>query len=97
MTKSDINIFTGGYENFLSAMGDTSALDVKTQSTTQNSYNVVLQSIDNDRMSVSGVSIDEEAVDIYRFQRAYEASSRVMTTMDEMLDKLINSTGVVGR
>ena len=97
MTSSDINIFTGGYENFLSAIGDTSALDVKTESTTHNSYNVVLQSIDNDRMSVSGVSIDEEAVDIYRFQRAYEASSRVMTTMDEMLDKLINSTGVVGR
>jgi flagellar hook-associated protein 1 FlgK len=48
-------------------------------------------------MSVSGVNIDEEAVDIYQYQRAYEAASRVMTALDELLDKLINSTGTVGR
>jgi flagellar hook-associated protein 1 FlgK len=32
-----------------------------------------------------------------RFQRAYEASARVLTSMDQMLDTLINRVGVVGR
>jgi flagellar hook-associated protein 1 FlgK len=95
--RSNINLFTGGYETFLSTIGDTVALDVSTSTTRLDSYDNVLTSIDSDRMSVSGVNIDEEAVDIYQYQRAYEAASRVMTALDELLDKLINSTGTVGR
>ncbi|WP_379157234.1 flagellar hook-associated protein FlgK [Paenibacillus sp. sgz5001063] len=49
------------------------------------------------RQSVSSVSLDEEMADMIKFQHAYSASSRVITTIDEMLDKLINGTGVVGR
>jgi flagellar hook-associated protein 1 FlgK len=45
----------------------------------------------------SGVSLDEEATDMVRFQHAYQAAARVITTMDEMLDTLINRTGLVGR
>ena len=48
------------------------------------------------RESVSGVSLDEEMSNLVRFQRAYQASSRAMSTMDEMLDMLINRTGRVG-
>jgi flagellar hook-associated protein 1 FlgK len=46
---------------------------------------------------VSGVSLDEEATDMVRFQHAYQAAARVITTMDEMLNTLINQTGLVGR
>jgi flagellar hook-associated protein 1 FlgK len=95
--RSNITLFNGGYESFLSTIGDTVALDVSTSTTRLDSYDNVLTSIDSDRMSVSGVNIDEEAVDIYQYQRAYEAASRVMTALDELLDKLINSTGTVGR
>ena len=49
------------------------------------------------RQSLSGVSLDEEATNMVRYQRAYEAAARMMTANDEMLDKLINSTGLVGR
>jgi flagellar hook-associated protein 1 FlgK len=49
------------------------------------------------RESMSGVSLDEEAVSLLRYQRAYEAAARVLTAYDEMLDKLINATGMVGR
>jgi flagellar hook-associated protein 1 FlgK len=49
------------------------------------------------RQSLSGVSLDEEATNMIRYQRAYEAAARMMTANDEMLDKLINSTGLVGR
>jgi flagellar hook-associated protein 1 FlgK len=43
------------------------------------------------------VSLDEEATDMIRFQHAYQAAARVITTMDEMLNTLINGTGLVGR
>lgn len=49
------------------------------------------------RQSLSGVSLDEEATNLLRYQRAYEAAARVLSTYDEILDKLINGTGVVGR
>ena len=48
------------------------------------------------RESVSGVSLDEEMTNIIRFQRAYQASARAMSTIDEMLDTLINRAGRVG-
>jgi flagellar hook-associated protein 1 FlgK len=46
---------------------------------------------------MSSVSTDEELTDMLRFQRAYDAAARVITTVDEMLDRLINHTGLVGR
>jgi flagellar hook-associated protein 1 FlgK len=53
-------------------------------------------SADARRQSVSGVSLDEEMVDMLKFQRGYQAASRALSTMDEMLDVLINRTGRVG-
>jgi flagellar hook-associated protein 1 FlgK len=58
--------------------------------------NVLLNSIQDRRQSTSGVSMDEEMTNLVRFQRGYQASARTMSTMDQMLDTLINRTGVVG-
>lgn len=49
------------------------------------------------RQSAHGVSIDEEMVSLVQHQRALEAASRVMTSVDQALDVLINRTGIVGR
>jgi flagellar hook-associated protein 1 FlgK len=57
----------------------------------------VTRQADSARDSVSGVSVDEEMTNLLMFQRAYEGAARVMTTVDQMLDTLINRTGVVGR
>jgi flagellar hook-associated protein 1 FlgK len=57
---------------------------------------VLLNSIEDRRQSTSGVSMDEEMTNLVRFQRGYQASARTMSTMDQMLDTLINRTGVVG-
>lgn len=54
-------------------------------------------SADNNRISVTGVSLDEEMVDLVRFQHAYNGSARMITVVDECLDKIINGMGVVGR
>ncbi|MBX4145769.1 flagellar hook-associated protein FlgK [Paenibacillus lautus] len=63
---------------------------------TDNSVFLVSQ-VESRRQSVSGVSLDEEMSNMIKFQHAYSAASRFMTTFDELLNKLINSTGVVGR
>ncbi|MBC7365854.1 MAG: flagellar hook-associated protein FlgK [Undibacterium sp.] len=45
------------------------------------------------RDSVSGVSLDEELADLMKFQRAFQASSRVFSVIDELLDNVVNSLG----
>lgn len=52
---------------------------------------------ENLQLSVSSVDLDEETVTMLAYQRAYEGAARVLTAIDEMLDVLINRTGVVGR
>lgn len=54
-------------------------------------------SAQNLQLSATSVDVDEETVNMLAFQRGYQAASRVLTTIDEMLDQLINRTGVVGR
>lgn len=48
-------------------------------------------------LAQTAVDLDEESVNLLMYQRAYEAAARVLTTVDQMLDTLINRTGVVGR
>lgn len=49
------------------------------------------------QLAQTSVDTDEETVNMLAFQRAYEGAARVLTAIDEMLDTLINRTGVVGR
>lgn len=57
----------------------------------------VTSQVDMARESVKGVNIDEEMVAMVQAQHAYAASARLMTAIDEMLQTLIHSTGLVGR
>lgn len=57
----------------------------------------MLEQINTWRESTSGVNWNEELTYMIAFQQGYTACSRCLTTMDEMLDRLVNSTGVVGR
>lgn len=61
-----------------------------------NSTNLELH-LKNLKDSISGVSLDEEMANMIRFQHAYSAAARIMTTMDEALDTIINRLGIVGR
>ncbi|ARK22453.1 flagellar hook-associated protein FlgK [Sporosarcina ureae] len=61
------------------------------------SSGTLLLSVSNRRDSISSVSLDEEMTDMIRFQQAYNASARMITVMDEALDKIINGMGTVGR
>jgi flagellar hook-associated protein 1 len=80
------------YSTFVTRIGSM----VQDSERQQASAQALVDSVDSRRQSTSGVSMDEEMTNMVRFQRAYQASARAMSTMDEMLDTLINRTGKVG-
>ncbi|MEZ5227421.1 MAG: flagellar basal body rod C-terminal domain-containing protein [Acidimicrobiales bacterium] len=81
------------YGAFVVKLGaETNRLDFAAQIATE-SANHARFSLD----AAVGVNLDEELTDLMSAQRAYEAAARMVTAVDEMLNTLINSTGLVGR
>jgi flagellar hook-associated protein 1 len=80
------------YQQLVTRMGNEVSQAQRAEATAQ----VLTDNLSDRRESVSGVSLDEEMTNIIRFQRAYQASARAMSTTDEMLDTLINRAGRVG-
>ncbi|RLL46659.1 flagellar hook-associated protein FlgK [Oceanobacillus piezotolerans] len=74
-------------------------LGVKAQEANRMADNtsILLTQVENQRLSVSSVSLDEEMVNMIKFQHAYNAAARSMTATDELLDRIINNMGLVGR
>jgi len=87
----------GTFDEFFRAV--VGQLGVQTQEADRqaNNQKILIDQVDSARQSVSGVSLDEEMANMIKFQHAYNAAARAMTTFDEMLDKVINGMGVVGR
>jgi flagellar hook-associated protein 1 FlgK len=78
--------FTGYYTDLVYSVGaDRSSALTERELRTE-----VVRQIENLRESVSGVSLDEEAAAMMRYQRAYEANARFFTTINETLDVLLN-------
>ncbi len=78
------------YGNLVSVLG----ADVNRALGLEQSSGLLVDHIDALRQSVHGVSIDEEVTNLSAAQHAYNAAARVITTIDDMLDTLINRTGV---
>ncbi|MFJ8261837.1 flagellar hook-associated protein FlgK [Rummeliibacillus sp. NPDC094406] len=76
-------------------IGNLGVLGEEALSMTYNSATIQL-TITNNRASVSSVSLDEEMTNMITFQQAYNASARMITVIDETLDKIINGMGRVG-
>jgi flagellar hook-associated protein 1 FlgK len=70
--------------------------DADNASRAQSVAQAAVDAAEDRRQNVSGVSLDEEMANMLRFQRGYQASARVMSTVDDMLDTLINRAGRVG-
>ncbi len=77
----------GFYNKVVSGFGET----IVGNNATLEDQKIVGDMILQQRDSVSGVSMDEEVTDLMKFQRAYQASSRVISVIDSMLESLINS------
>ncbi len=67
---------------------------VQNAAANQANAEAVLSAVSNQRQSVSGVSLDEEMTNLITFQRGYQASARALNVMNEVLDTLINQSGL---
>jgi flagellar hook-associated protein 1 FlgK len=81
----------GAYQRLVTGFGNTVA-SVQRLSATQQART---SQVDRSREQLAGVNLDEETVNMISAQHAYEAAARVMTTLDSVLDTLINRTGLV--
>lgn len=91
-----VRFFRGSFEEMFTNIEETLAQDVKSTETLLNNYDVTATELDVSRESFSGVDLNDEAMNLMQFQKSYSAACRLMTTLDQVLDKLINGTGVVG-
>ena len=81
---------TASYQRAVTVFGT----DVASARRVADNQRTLTSQVDGAREQLAGVSIDEEMVTMMQAQRAYEAAARVMTTLDSVLDTLINRTGV---
>lgn len=84
------------YQSFYKSMIAELAIDANESETLRFNSETLKITIANSRASVSSVSLDEEMTNMITFQQAYNASARMLTVMDETLDKIINGMGRVG-
>ncbi len=93
--QADVTMFRGANaESFLETLLSDIAVDTEKNTVFYKNYFNMNTVIGNQRMSVSGVDEDEEALNLVKFQNAYNLSSKVISVMSEIYDKLINQTGV---
>lgn len=93
--QSDKEIFRGGGgDKFLQCIYSDVTVDTEQCTLFKNNYTSISTTIDNQRASVSGVDTDEEALDLVRYQNAYNLASKCISTLSEMYDRLILETGV---
>jgi flagellar hook-associated protein 1 len=88
----DTSAATGQHAALVRQIGS----DVDNASRAQSVAQAAVDAAEDRRQNVSGVSLDEEMANMLRFQRGYQASARAMSTIDDMLDTLINRAGRVG-
>ncbi len=84
--------FNSFYQGMIGKMGTDGEESYRLNKTSE----TLLLSISNSRASVSSVSLDEEMTNMITFQQAYNANARMITVVDETLDKIINGMGRVG-
>lgn len=89
---SNTKYFNGTFQEMLNNTNHTLATDQLTTTSQYNSYTTRALALDNERQSVSGVDLNEEATSMMMYQKSYAAACQLMTTLDSMLDKLINGT-----
>lgn len=96
--RKNVNMFTwGSPDDYVKSLIANLGVDSAEAVRMEKNQKALIVELDNKRQSIMGVSLDEEMTDMIRFQHAYSANARVMTTMDELLDTIVNRLGLVGR
>jgi len=91
--SDDKTLFKGTMQEFFSFSSTRLSLEIEDVKNSHDTYSQTQYEIDYQRNSMSSVDLDEEGVSLLTFQKAYNAAAKLMTTLDEMLDTLINRMG----
>ena len=91
------NIYQGNIESCYSNMEGVLGSHINTTSTIYETYATAADEINTSRDSVSGVDLNDEGINLLQYQKSFSAACRLMTALDEAMDKVINGMGVVGR
>ena len=95
LLKDDTILYRGGTASgFLKCMISDISIDTQESKIFQQNFANIAETIDNQRQSISGVDEDEETLDLIRFQNGYNLSSKMISVMAEIYDRLILETGV---
>lgn len=86
-----------GFEETIASIISDLAVDASYTKDMKKNGEILLGALENNRQSVSGVSLDEEMTNMVRYQQAYAAAARMITAIDEAIDIIINRMGIVGR
>ena len=97
LTSSENLATIGNFEDYFASFVVEVGIESASCGEMVDSQEAIVENLENRRESISGVSLDEEMVNLISYQYSYSAASRVLTAIDEALDTLINGTGVVGR
>ena len=92
--RDDRLYVAGTAQDCFQGIVSTIAIDTATAKSMETNFDNIGKAIINQRLSVSGVDEDEEAMDLVKYQTAYELAAKALTVMSEILDKLINDTAV---
>lgn len=93
--KTDKDFYRGtSSSEFLQCILTDLAIDTKRSATLTTNYANIGKAIETQRMSISSVDNDEEAMNLIKFQHAYNLSAKVISVMSEVYDRLITGTGV---
>lgn len=96
-TVANSNIYKGNLESCYSNMEGVLGSHINTTSTIYETYATAADEINTSRDSVSGVDLNDEGINLLQYQKSFSAACRLMTALDEAMDKVINGMGVVGR
>lgn len=84
-------------EKFVSHISDNLGTQIEGNAKILKTTDIMLESVNDARDEIMGVSVNEEGINMLNYQKWYNAIARMVTTLDEALDKMINDMGVVGR
>jgi flagellar hook-associated protein 1 FlgK len=96
--RHDSHLFSEGTpEDYMQSLIATLGIDSQQSIQIAKNQEIITKQVDSRRTSVSGVSIDEEMANLVRYQHAYNAAAKMVSTMSEIYNTLINRVGVGGR
>lgn len=97
-TRNNVKLYAwGSPADFVKSLVTNLGVDKQEATRVFKNQTVQVKQITVSKESYSGVSLDEEMSDMIRFQQAYNANARMLTTFDELIDIIINKMGLVGR